>query len=95
MPVSREELAHLCRLAHVALNDEEMEELGQQISRVVDHVAAVQAVPTEGIPPTAFAVPLDTVLRDDVVRPSWSAEAVLANAPQREGDFFDVQALFD
>lgn len=95
MPISREELEHLCRLAHIGLRDEEVDELTEQISRVVDHVAAVQAVPTEGVPPTAFAVPLDTVLRDDDVRPSYPADAVLANAPRREGDFFDVQALFD
>jgi aspartyl-tRNA(Asn)/glutamyl-tRNA(Gln) amidotransferase subunit C len=95
MPVSREELEHLCRLAHIELREDELDELGEQISRVIDHVAAVQAVPTDGVPPTAFAVPLDTVLREDEVRPSWPVGAVLANAPEREGHLFDVQALFE
>lgn len=95
MPISRADLLHLCRLAHLDLRPEEVDEMLDQVSAVIDHVGRLQSVPTEGVPPTAFAVPLDTVLRTDEVRPSWAPEAVLANAPRRVDDLFEVQAIFD
>ncbi|HZU14128.1 MAG TPA: Asp-tRNA(Asn)/Glu-tRNA(Gln) amidotransferase subunit GatC [Chloroflexota bacterium] len=95
MPISRHELEHLCRLAHIALDESEMVDMLGQISTVVDHVSRLQSVDTEGIEPTAYAVPIDSVVRDDDTELSWPTEAVLTNAPRRYGDFFEVQSIFE
>lgn len=95
MPITSHEFEHLCRLAHLGLEEVEMGEMRAQISAVIDHVSRLQSVETEGIEPTAYAVPLDTVLRDDVARPSWPPDAILANAPRRYGNYFEVQSIFE
>lgn len=95
MPVGRSDLEYLARLSHIGLRPDEVDELCEEVSGVIEHVEELNRVDTEGVPGTAYAVPLDTVLREDEVRPSWDPAAVLANAPQREDDLFRVQAVFE
>jgi aspartyl-tRNA(Asn)/glutamyl-tRNA(Gln) amidotransferase subunit C len=95
LPLDRDAVAHVAALAHIDLSAEELEEFSFELSSVVDHIARLQELDTSSIPPTAHAVPLDNVLREDVVERSWPTEAVLANAPQRVGDLFEVQAILD
>jgi aspartyl-tRNA(Asn)/glutamyl-tRNA(Gln) amidotransferase subunit C len=95
VPISKEAVEHVSRLAHVGLTPDEVEQLADELSSVVDHVSRLQQLDTENISPTAHAVPLHNVMRDDEVRPSWPAEAVLANAPRRVGSLFEVQAVLD
>jgi aspartyl-tRNA(Asn)/glutamyl-tRNA(Gln) amidotransferase subunit C len=66
-----------------------------EISGILDHIAILREVDTTDVPPTAFAVPVENIVREDEVRPSWDPEAVLANAPRREDGLFEVQAIFD
>jgi aspartyl-tRNA(Asn)/glutamyl-tRNA(Gln) amidotransferase subunit C len=95
MPLSRNEVEHVARLAHLGLETDEIDEMTEQLSSIVDHVARLQEVDTSDIPPTAHVLPLENVMRDDEVRPSWPPDTVLANAPHRLDDLFEVQAIFD
>ena len=95
MPIDRDTVAHVAALAHIQLGQDELDEFSVELSTVVDHIAKLSELDTDGVPPTAHAIPVDNVLRDDIVAPSWPAEAVLANAPQRVGDLFEVQAILD
>jgi aspartyl-tRNA(Asn)/glutamyl-tRNA(Gln) amidotransferase subunit C len=95
MPISQQELDHLCRLAHLALTSEESEHMREEISGILDHIAVLRQVDTSDVPATAFAVPIENVVREDVAAPSWPPAAILANAPKREEDLFEVQAIFD
>lgn len=95
MSVSREVVEHVARLAHIGLTDDEVPRLAIELSSVLDHVSKLGQVDTSGIPPTSQVVPLEDVMRDDVVAPSWPDAAVLANAPHRRGDLFEVQAVLD
>lgn len=65
----------------------------EQLSSILEHIAVLQEIDTDRIPPTAQVNALENVLRDDVVRPSLSREAVLANAPQSRDGFFEVRAV--
>lgn len=95
MPVSRDVVEHVAQLAHVGLEPGEIEALTDQLSSVIDHVAKLQEVATEGIPPTSQVVPMENVMRDDEIVPSWPPVAVLANAPHAVDDLFEVQAILD
>jgi aspartyl-tRNA(Asn)/glutamyl-tRNA(Gln) amidotransferase subunit C len=95
LPITPHDIQHLARLSHIGLEPGEIESLCAEVAGIVSHVEELDSVDTEGVPPTSFAVPLDTVLRDDEVRPSWPPAAVLANAPSRTDDLFQVQAVFD
>jgi aspartyl-tRNA(Asn)/glutamyl-tRNA(Gln) amidotransferase subunit C len=95
MKLSREEVLHIARLARVALTEAEITRLSEQLSNLLENFEVLQKVDTEGVPPTAQSVALQSVMREDVVAPSLPAEDVLANAPRREGDCFRVRAVLE
>lgn len=95
MTVSREVVEHVARLAHIGLTEDEVPRLASELSSVLDHVARLAAVDTSGVQPTSHVVHVQDVMRDDLVTPSWPPQAILANAPHRFDDFFEVQAVLD
>jgi len=95
MPISRDAVEHVAQLAQLGLQPHEVDELALALSSVLDHMARLQEVDTSDVPPTSHVLPLENVTREDEVRPSWPLQAVLANAPHRSHDCFEVQAIFD
>lgn len=95
MSVSREVVEHVARLAHIGLADDEVPRLATELSSVLNHVARLETVDTTDVLPTSQVAPVEDVMRDDVVVPSWPPQAVLANAPHRRGGLFEVQAVLD
>jgi aspartyl-tRNA(Asn)/glutamyl-tRNA(Gln) amidotransferase subunit C len=95
MKVSREEVLHIARLARVNLAEEEITRLSEQLSKLLETFEVLQRVDTEGVPPTAQSVSLQSVMRDDQVAPSLPPDEILANAPRREGDCFRVRAVLE
>jgi aspartyl-tRNA(Asn)/glutamyl-tRNA(Gln) amidotransferase subunit C len=95
MKISREEVLHIARLARIALTEEEITRMSEQLSNLLEHFEVLQKVDTEGVPPTAQSVTLQSVMREDEIKPSLPPEDVLANAPRREGDSFRVRAVLE
>ena len=95
MKLNREEVLHIARLARVGLSEEDIDRLCEQLSHLLEHFEVLQKVDTEGVPPTAQPIALQSVMRDDEVKPSLPADDVLANAPRRDGDSFRVRAVLE
>jgi aspartyl-tRNA(Asn)/glutamyl-tRNA(Gln) amidotransferase subunit C len=95
MAVSRADVEHIARLARVGLEPDEVERLSQQLSGILDHFAALSAVDTEGVEPTAHPLPLANVMRADSVAPSLPPEDVLANAVATEDGYIRVRAVLE
>lgn len=93
MGLSREDVEHVAALARLGLTDEEVERLRDQLSSILDAIAAIDRLDTGAIPPTAQVLPLANVWREDVERPSLPREVVLANAPRQADGFFEVHAV--
>ena len=93
--LSRSEVEHVAHLARLGLTDEELTRLESQLNHILDQYAILADVPTDDIAPTAQTIELENILRDDIVRPSLPVEAVLANAPVRDGAFIVVPAILD
>jgi aspartyl-tRNA(Asn)/glutamyl-tRNA(Gln) amidotransferase subunit C len=91
--ISREEVAHLARLARLAVTDEELDTLAGQLDIILGAVARVGEVAADDIPPTSHAVPLTNVLRVDEVVPSIDREMVLLAAPAAEDGRFRVPRI--
>ena len=91
--LDRQDIAHLARLARLAVTDEELDRFAGQLGAVLDAVARVQRADAGDVVPTTHAVPLTNVLRPDEVRPSLSRDAVLAGAPAAEDDRFRVPRI--
>ena len=93
--LSRTDVEHVAHLARLGLTDAELTRLEGQLNHILDQYAILAELPTDDIPPTAQTIELENILREDVVRPSLPVEAVLANAPARDGDFIVVPAILD
>ncbi len=93
--LSRSDVEHVAHLARLGLTDEELTRLEGQLNHILDQYEILNKLPTDDIPPTAQTIELENILRDDVVRPSLPVEAVLGNAPARDGDFVVVPAILD
>jgi aspartyl-tRNA(Asn)/glutamyl-tRNA(Gln) amidotransferase subunit C len=91
--ISREEVAHLARLARLAVTDDELDALAGQLEVILGAVARVGEVAADDIPPTSHAVPLTNVFRADEVVPSIDREMVLLAAPAAEDGRFRVPRI--
>ena len=91
--LSRADVQHVAHLARLGLSDAELTRLEGELNHIVDQYAILAALDTDAIPPTAQTIELENILRDDVALPSLPVEAVLANAPAREGDFIVVPPI--
>jgi len=91
--LTRADVEHVAYLARLGLTPDELARLEGQLNHILDQYAKLAELDTDDIPPTAQTIELENILRDDVTRPSLPVEAVLANAPERDGDFFVVPAI--
>ncbi|MBA3417505.1 MAG: Asp-tRNA(Asn)/Glu-tRNA(Gln) amidotransferase subunit GatC [Geodermatophilaceae bacterium] len=93
--ISREEVAHLARLARLAVTDAELDVFAGQLDIIIGSVARVGEVAADDIPPTSHALPVTNVLRPDELRPSLARDEVLAAAPAAEDGRFRVPRILD
>ena len=88
--IEQAEVRRIAELARLKLTDDEVELMGAQLSSILLYMDRLSALSTDGVEPTAHAVPLVNVFRDDRVASSMNSAAALANAPQHQDGFFQV-----
>jgi aspartyl-tRNA(Asn)/glutamyl-tRNA(Gln) amidotransferase subunit C len=93
--ISRDEVAHLARLARIALTDDELDRMSAQVDVILTSVARVAEVAAADIPPTSHAVPLTNVYRADAPGECLNRDEVLAAAPAVEDGRFRVPRILD
>jgi aspartyl-tRNA(Asn)/glutamyl-tRNA(Gln) amidotransferase subunit C len=91
MPVDID-ISHVARLARLRLSPEELEVYGRQCRELLEHVATIQGIDTDGVDPTSHPLPMTNRFREDRVTPEsvLDRDEVLSQAPDAEGDFFRV-----
>ena len=97
MALTRAQVAHIAELAKLALTEEELERMAQQLSAILGYAERLNQLDTEGIAPTASVIPNQNVMRPDVVTPSLPRDQVLQNAPDTDAqrEFFRVRAILE
>ena len=90
--ISRDDVEHLARLARLSLSEEELNEYAAQIDGIVDHVAAIGEVDTTNVEPLSHPTQ-NTVMREDVVIPTLTAEQALDQAPAQDKQRFQVPQI--
>ena len=91
--LTRADVEHVARLARLALDEHEVEQLTEELAVILDHAAQVSSLDTHDVPPTAHPLPLVNVLRPDDVRPCLDRDEVLAQAPAAEDRRFRVPRI--
>jgi len=92
MAITRDDVLHVARLARLALREDEVERLQEQLNAILDAVGKVSELDLADVPPTSHPLALVNVFGDDEPRPSLTREEALANAPDPEDGHFGVPA---
>jgi len=93
--ISRDDVAHLAELAHIAMSDDELARMAGELDTIVDAIASVSEVAGQDVPATSHPLPLSNVFREDVVGATLTQEQALSNAPDSENGQFKVPAILD
>ena len=95
MKLSREEILHITLLARLGLTKTEVNRISEQLSNILENFEVLRQVDTSSIPPTAQSIPLQNVVKEDKVTPCLPQSQILANAPQKDRNFFRVKVVLE
>jgi aspartyl-tRNA(Asn)/glutamyl-tRNA(Gln) amidotransferase subunit C len=94
--ISRDDVAHLAKLARLALTDAELDSFAGQLDAILTHVSQVQSVDVTGVEPTDNPLKDVNVTRPDEMTPCLTQAEALAEAPEAvDGRFAVPQILGD
>ena len=91
--ISRDEVAHLARLARLALTEDELDSYAGQLDAILGHVSQIQAVDVTGVEPTGNPLKDVNVFRSDLVEPCLTQAEALDQAPNAVDGRFAVPRI--
>ena len=91
--ISREQVQKVAHLARLELTPEEEEKFTSQLNGILDYFEQLSELDVSDVPPTTRAIDVSNVNRPDTLKPYEAREALLDNAPDRDGDFFKVPKI--
>ena len=93
--IDQAQVRKVAKLSRLDLTDAEVKEFTGQLSTILDYVEKMNELDTENVEPLAHCLPVSNVFREDSIKESLGTENTLANAPQRDGEFFKVPKILD
>jgi aspartyl-tRNA(Asn)/glutamyl-tRNA(Gln) amidotransferase subunit C len=93
--LSLAEVDHVALLSRLRLTDEEKARFAEDLNVILEQFEILQRLDTEGVPPTAHAMVLQNVFREDVARPSIPRQELLQDAPEARDEFFVVPRVVE
>ena len=93
--IDQEQIKKVAKLSRLELTETEVAEFTEQLGAILDYMEKINELDTDNVQPLAHCLPIHNCFREDCVRESLGTEKALANAPQREGEFFKVPKILD
>lgn len=91
--IDREEVRRVAHLARLELQPSEEEKFTKELSAILDYFEQLKELDTEKVAPTMRAINISNVTRPDQLEPYQNRDALLAAAPEPDGDFFRVPQI--
>lgn len=88
--IDKKTIEHIAKLARLHITDAEAQEFSSQLSKAFGYFEQISKVATQGIEPLVTPTEIEAFWREDVVKKELSAEAIVANAPEKVGNLFKV-----
>jgi aspartyl-tRNA(Asn)/glutamyl-tRNA(Gln) amidotransferase subunit C len=95
MSVDASTVRRIARLARIAVAEDEVEHLRGELNAILAFVEQLGEVNVEGVEPMTSVTPMAMKTRKDVVTDGGDPEAVMANAPKSEDDFYLVPKVIE
>jgi len=93
--ITKKDVEYVANLARLELSEEEKEKFTKQLSAILEYMDKLKKLNTENIKPTAHALELKNVWREDEIKPYPYRNDILENAPEKEADFFKVKKIIE
>lgn len=95
MSVDAATVRRIAHLARIAVADDEVDHLRGEINAILAFVEQLSEVDVQGVEPMTSVTPMAMKKRHDAVTDGGDADAVLRNAPAREGNYFAVPKVVE
>jgi aspartyl-tRNA(Asn)/glutamyl-tRNA(Gln) amidotransferase subunit C len=95
MSVDAKTVREIAHLARIAVSEEEVEHLQGELNAILAFVEQLNEVDVTNVEPMTSVTPMTMKKRPDVVTDGGDPEAILKNAPAREGDYFAVPKVVE
>ena len=95
MKVTREDLKNVAVLSRLAIAEDKADGYIAQMDVILSYMDNLSEINTDAVKPTTYALPMENVFREDVVKPSLDRELALSNAPLKEGGYFKVPRVLE
>ena len=95
MAVDADTVRRIAHLARIKVAEDEVEHLQGELNAILAFVEQLSEVDVTGVEPMTSVTPMEMKKRPDVVTDGGDHEAILKNAPAREGNFFLVPKVVE
>lgn len=95
MKITDETIKYVAHLARLELDEREIGLYTKQLNSILDYMEKLNMLDTSGIVPTSHPMPLESPLREDEIKESFTVEKSTQNAPERMGSFFKVPPIIE
>ena len=95
MSLDKATVARIARLARLEVPDDQLETVAGELDHILAFVEQLNEVDTKGVEPMTAVVEMNLRQRPDKVTDGGNPEKVLANAPERAGDYFVVPKVVE
>lgn len=92
--ITDETIEYVSILAKLELSDEEREQAGKDMGRILDYIDKMNELDTSSVEPLSHILPVQNVFREDMVTNGDGSEAMLRNAPKEKNSMFVVPKTF-
>ena len=93
--ITTEQVKHVANLARLEFGEEETEQFTYHLARILDYIGKLNELDTTDVPPTSHVLPINNVVKEDVVKPSYDRDLVSASAPASEEGYFEVPQVIE
>ena len=91
--ISSADVAYVAKLAHLSFDEQQAQDMVGKLSSILEYMQQLNEIDTTGVELTTHVLPINNVFREDVPGVQLSNDQALANAPEREDNFFRVPRI--
>ncbi len=90
-----EQVRQTAKLSRLDLSEAEILQFTGQLSTILEYVEKLNQLDTSKVEPLAHCLPISNCIREDQIKESLGTEKTLANAPDKDEQFFIVPKVLE
>ena len=93
--ITIKQVEHVANLARLRFDEEEKKKLAEHLGEILEYINQLNKLNTDDVEPTSHAIPVKNVVREDVIKKSFTQDEALANAPSSVDGLFEVPKIIE